>query len=197
MIRKFAFFIITLVFSATAFSQKMNVRITMDNRVADAKSDTIYYNPNRLLTWSDFQGEPKSNNVAGAMTGAVTASGFAFNASMNMRDNVVNLNVNVYTYFSKKNSWKKPDIGTAYHLLHEQRHFDITRLGAQKFYTELHKTDFTLSNYTELLSSIFKKVSEDNNILQQKYDSETRNSMNTTEQLQWNDKIADELKRLY
>lgn len=193
MIRLSGVLLLALIFSNSAFCQKVVVKVTMENKVAGLNSDTIYYSETRPLDWDDFQGVPQTGSVAGA----VTSSGFAFNANMNMMGNDVRLNVNVYTFFSKKHSWKKPNINSTYHLIHEQRHFDITRLSAQKFYNQLQKADFTLNNYNKLLTALFNQAYEENNILQDKYDSETNHSINNTAQLQWNDKIAQELKSLY
>ncbi|MEO6330390.1 MAG: hypothetical protein ABIO55_15755 [Ginsengibacter sp.] len=192
MIKQPGILVFILLFSISAFSQKVFVEVTMNNKVADTKNDTIYYNINRPLTWDDFKGVPDYNSPGGA----VTSSGFAFNANMNMVGNNVYLNLKVSTFFSKKNSWKKPDIGSDYHLLHEQHHFDITRISAQKFYNELLSANFTLDNYQKLLSSIFNKVFEENNMLQQKYDNETRHSIDTASQFQWNNKIAGQIKSL-
>ncbi len=86
--------------------------------------------------------------------GAVTASGFAYDAEMNMFENKINLNIWVYIFFNKRSSWKKPNINSDYHLLHEQRHFDITRISAEKFCNELVKANFTLNNYKQLLPSV-------------------------------------------
>lgn len=192
MVKRFSVLIFLLFFWSLTFSQKVIVKVTMDNRVADTKNDTIFYNVNRPLTWDDFKGVPDYNSVGGA----ITASGFAFNANINMVSNTIYLNVNVFTFFSKKNSWKKPNINSAYHLLHEQHHFDITRISAQKFYNELIKANFTSANYNNLLTAIFNKCFDDNNMLQQQYDKETNHSINTKSQLEWNDKIAQEVKAL-
>jgi hypothetical protein len=178
--------------SAQSFSQKVVLKVTMGNKEADAKNDTIYYSEKRPLTWDDFKGTPDYNSVGGA----VTSSGFAFNANMNMNANTVYLNVNVFAFFSKKHSWKKPNINSDYHLLHEQHHFDITRICAQKFYDELLKANFTLNNYNELMTSIFNKAFDENNELQKQYDSETNHSINTKAQLEWNDRIEKAVKKL-
>ena len=192
MIKQFLVLVLIVLLSEAAFSQKIVLKVSMENKIADAKNDTIYYNVNRQLTWADFKGLPDYNSVGGA----VTSSGFAFNANMNMNGNIVYLNVNVYAFFSKKNSWKKPDINSAYHLLHEQHHFDITRLSAQKFYDELLKANFTFSNYNNLLTSIFNKCFDENNALQKEYDDETNHSINNKAQLQWNDKIEQQVKKI-
>jgi len=60
MIRQLSILVFILGFSVPAFCQKVSVKVTMDNKVADAKNDTLYYNANRLLTWDDFKGVPDS-----------------------------------------------------------------------------------------------------------------------------------------
>jgi hypothetical protein len=164
----------------------------MENKISNPANDTIYYNINRPINWDDFKGIPDYNNPGGA----ITASGFAFNANMSMSGKDIYLNVGVYTFFSKKNSWKKPNINSNYHLLHEQHHFDITRISAEKFLNDLSEANFTVNNYNKLLSSLFNKAFDENTALQKKYDNETRHSINTSEQLKWNDKIVQEIKSI-
>lgn len=184
--------IFILFLSVKGFTQKVVVDAAIENKVAGENSDTIYYDFKRPLTWDDFKGVPDYNNPGGA----ITSSGFAFNAQMNMENDVIHLSVRVYTFFSKKRSWKKPGINSDYHLLHEQRHFDITRLYAQKFCNELAKADFTAANYNKLLTSLFNTSFTESNDLQQRYDDETQHSIKTAEQLKWNDKIGQELSRM-
>jgi hypothetical protein len=192
MCKKFSVLTLVIFFSIQCFSQKVILNVSMENKISNPSNDTIYYNINRPLTWDDFKGAPDYNSPGGA----ITASGFAFHANMNMVGNDIYLNVGIYTFFSKKNSWKKPNINSAYHLLHEQHHFDITRISAEKFRNELLKANFTVNNYNKLLSSIFKTSFDENNVLQEKYDTETKHSINTSEQLKWNDKITQEVKSL-
>ena len=190
MANKLGAFIFMLFFSFAAFSQKVILNVSMENKVSKPTNDTIYYNINRPITWDDFKGTPDYNNPGGA----ITASGFAFDANMNTVGNDIYLNVGIYTFFSKRKSWKKPNINSNYHLSHEQHHFDITRISAEKFLNEILRANFTVNNYNKLLSSLFTKAFDENTALQQKYDSETRHSINTSEQLKWNDKIEREIK---
>ena len=132
----------------------MIVYVFMENRKTSTGSDTIYYDFNRSLKWSDFKGKSDQNYFAGA----VTASGFAFDSQMDFDGTNISLNIGVYTFFAKNDSWKKPQINSDYHLLHEQHHFDITRIGSEEFINELKKAHFTRDNYTTLLTSIFNKV---------------------------------------
>ena len=188
----FLLFLTSLCLSFQSFSQKVNVTVVMDDKLSDPKSDMIYYDFNSPLTWADFQGKPDPNHFGGA----VTASGFSFNSQINYNDNKGELVIHVYTFFSKERSWEKPHVSSDYHLAHEQHHFDITRLGAEKFVSELKKAHFTVDNYKTLINSIFNKVYKENNELQVQYDAETKNSIDTAKQLEWNRKITEEIKEI-
>ena len=175
-----------------SFSQKVIVHAAIINKKSNPGRDTIYYDFNRKLTWSDFKGKPDENHFGGA----VTASGFAFDSKMNYDGRNIYLDIEVYTFFIKNDSWKKPQINSEYHLLHEQHHFDITRMGAEKLVDELAKANFTKDNYNSLLTSIFEKVYKENSDVQHLYDKETIHSIDTVKQKEWNNKIAGEIRKL-
>ena len=193
MMFKKIFLLIPVIFIlGLAFSQKVLLNVYMNNYKARPNSDTIYHDTSRILTWKDFKGIPEKNNPGGA----ITSSGFAFSTDIKVEYKVIYINVGVYTFFIKSESWKKPFIITDYHLLHEQRHFDITCLGAESFIKELVKAKFTKDNYNQVITKAFDKAFDDNTVLQQQYDRETRHSINREQQLLWNDKIAVEIKKL-
>ena len=164
----------------------------MENKKPSGRSDTIYYDFNRSLTWNDFKGKPDNNYFAGA----ITASGFAFDSEMKSDGKTIYLAIGIYAFFTRNDSWHKPGITSAYHLLHEQHHFDITRIGAQHFLEAVQKAHFNMDNYTRLLTAIFNRVYDENAAMQHKYDAETNHSINVAKQLEWNDKIASEIQRL-
>ena len=87
-------------------------------------------------------------------------------------------------------------MNSAYHLEHEQHHFDITRLGAQKLVEEIKKAHFTKNNFQKLLNSIFNKVYDENIAWQHQYDKETKNSMDIAKQKEWNEKISAQIAGL-
>lgn len=194
MIRYKIFLLLLIGFAGThdCFSQNVIVNVFVKTRKAKPDNDTIYYDFNRNLTWQDFKGIPDNNNFGGA----VTASGFAFDSQMNFDGKNIYLNIAVYTFFSKSDSWKKPQINSGYHLLHEQHHFDITRLGTQKLISEIAKAHFTKDNYNALVTSLFDKAYKENQSIQLQYDRETDHSLNVNKQLEWNDKIAAEIQEL-
>jgi hypothetical protein len=184
-------FILTLL-SVSTIAQKVTVHVFMENKTAPETSDTIYYDFNRKLAWKDFQEKPQP----GVPWGAMTASGFSFNSPMNIDGDKIDITVGVFTFFIKHDSWKKPDINSDYHLEHEQRHFDITRLYAQKLMEDIKKANFTGSNFKQLLNSIFDKAYDENIAMQHQYDLETKNSMDVQKQRQWNLKISGEIEKL-
>ncbi|MFS8082492.1 MAG: hypothetical protein ACMG51_03495 [Ginsengibacter sp.] len=186
------FFVFAMLYSSSIVAQKTIVSAVMENHLNKASSDTIYYDFDQKLNWKDFQGTPGTQ----PSIGAITASGFAFHSSMDYVNNVLKIRIGVYTFFTKHDSWKKKDINSDYHLEHEQHHFDITRLGAQKFLDGIQKANFTMKNYQQLMNSIFSKIYDENIQLQQQYDRETKNSMDVDKQTEWNKKITDKINAL-
>jgi hypothetical protein len=185
-------FVLIIGENASAQPPKVFVTVYMDHKRTNPKSDTIYHDVARRLTWDDFKGKPDYNHFGGA----VTSSGYAFNADIVMENMKLYLNVNVYTFFTKSRSWKKPNITTDYHLQHEQLHFDITRLGAENFVKELSKANFTKDNYNKVLNEVFDRTYAQTIAMQKAYDLETKHSINTEHQLRWNAKIKEELSKL-
>lgn len=162
----------------------------LDNKISSPNSDTIYYDINRKLTWDDFKGKPDMNHKGSA----VTSSGFAYSWNGQDDGETLYLNISVYTFFTKNNSWKKSMVNSDYHLLHEQRHFDITKLGADNFVKELKNTSYTIKNYQQLISQIFDRVYDENLALQHEYDLETKHSLDKQKQELWNERIPKALK---
>jgi hypothetical protein len=187
------FSLLTLIFICSpCWSQKVLVTVFMQPKVTRPSSDTIYHEVKQRLTWKDFKGVPDTKHFGGA----VTSSGYAFDADIKVENKVIYLNVGVYVFFTKSHSWKKPSINSDYHLLHEQLHFDITRLGAESFIKQLLTAKFTKENYNQVLESVFDKSYNENIALQHQYDKETRHSILTQQQHHWNVKIAEEMKKL-
>lgn len=184
------FFFSCILICHQGSSQQVLVNVHYVTRTNHAKSDTIYYQSDRKLTWADFKGKPDVNHFGSA----ITASGFAYDADMAYDGNKIVMDFYVYTFFLKKDSWKKPYINGSYHLEHEQKHFDITYIGAMNFVNELRHARFTSQNFKNLPSQIFNKANEENTAMQNQYDRETKHSINTEAQLAWNKKIAEMLE---
>ena len=192
MFKKLFPFISFIFICCCGYSQKVLVNVFMEDRVAKPSNDTIYHDVKTKLTWNDFKGIPDTKHYGGA----VTASGYAFDADIKIERKIIYLNIGVYVFFTKSQSWKKPSINSDYHLLHEQVHFDITRLGAENFIKQLVNSKFTKENYNQVLDSVFDRSYNQNIAMQDQYDRETQHSINRQVQLKWNDKIAEEMRKL-
>lgn len=174
------FFVLSVLFgpntpsnSATAFIKEKN------------SSDTIYWNSNRKLVWSDFRGTPGR----GTSTVALTSSGIG----MSYRKGVNNtIQIDVSCVFYCRTSWVKEEGRNDTVLLHEQLHFDITELYARK----LRKAIMQLSERQKDWTTV-KRVYDDLNrqcsLRQELYDSDTHHSIIYERQLRWVAMINDEL----
>lgn len=179
-------------FSFSSKGQTIRVNVTYRDKPAQS-ADTLYYTPGIRLRWPDFQGAPDPTTSAGA----VTASGFAFHAVTLHHGSVVQVNIQVYAYFTKHDSWKKPEVNSDYYLLHEQNHFNITYLSTLKFMDRIKKTKFTVRNINRQLNDLFDQAYQENNRLQNQYDTATSNSINKEQQEKWNQKIKEWLSQSF
>lgn len=153
-------------------------------------SETIYYTTSRPLVWNDFKGKPDDSSVAAA----ITASGFGYKADFKSVGTKSQLNIAVYCYFSKKNSWVKPGRTTAYILTHEQHHFDISFIAANIFLDKLKAAGITKANYNTLLPKLYNECVALMNKMQNDYDGQTKNGQLKDVQLQWNDFVSGKVK---
>jgi len=146
--------------------------------------DTIYWSPGYKLQWTDFKGTP-DNTVEYA---AITESGIAYSYSYTG----TSFTFKVVAFFAKYKSWKTEKVNSNT-LKHEQGHFDITEIFAQKLKTELKKLipkRITLENDMAIL---FKKILSEKEEMQKRYDAETQFGTNQVIQVKWLDKIHEQL----
>jgi hypothetical protein len=171
---------------------QITVNIKWQQSKALPSSDTIYYNSQQKLIWSNFKGKP----VIGGEALAVTHSGFGFNAGVKYANNNTDINITVYCFFSKQYSWVIPGKESDYALTHEQHHFDVTYIAANLFIKKLQAAKFTRNNYNALLDKFYVESCRDLEKMQNDYDGKTRNGRLTTIQAEWNKKIDKQLASL-
>ena len=153
---------------------------------------SIKWQDNYKLSWSDFKGVPNKNSDAAA----VTSSGITFGYRLSkVNDNVESINVELSAHFYPEKSWVKPNDADNHILGHEQLHFDITELHARKLRRAI--LEIALSNSIhEELDAIHLKMITDLNMLQNLYDNETDFSRNHESQVEWQNYIKRELETL-
>ena len=145
-------------------------------------ADVIYYNANKKLVWADFKGTPGPPSVIAA----ITSSGFGYSAGMKSTNGKGEINVSVYCYFSKPNSWVRNGKTTAYILNHEQHHFDATYICTKKFIEKIRNTNITTTNMNDVLAKLYKECSAEMRKMQADYDGETMNGQFKDKQEKWN-----------
>ncbi|TAI48258.1 DUF922 domain-containing protein [Flagellimonas allohymeniacidonis] len=151
--------------------------------------ESILWNPNRKLSWSDFKGKiPPA-----AVPAATTASGISYKYSANLIHHEVDLDFEVNAYFYPNESWYKPNDCDDLILSHEQLHFDISELFARKMRKKLARTSFS-DNVKAEIRRIYKDILQELEDFQDQYDWETNFSRNREKQLEWNKKIAKALQ---
>lgn len=148
------------------------------------KSSQIDYSPSRKLAWNDFKPGIKKNNTA-----ALTHTEISY--SITWKNDT--MQVNVSCIFDKMKSVVFEKTKTDYVLNHEQRHFDISYLFAQKFIATLKREP----NLTvEKVDALYGRIMEEWNIYQSRYDADTELSVATFQQSLWNQMIDMQLKNL-
>lgn len=184
--------LIFFLMAANAAAAQLTVNIQWQSIKPGYIGDTIYYDADSKLTWVDFKGKPDAASPAGA----ITESGFGYRMSMQSYNNKMSIHVTIFCYFNKNKSWVKKGMKTAYALLHEQHHYDITYINTCLFIQKLNAAKLTKSNFTSLVESIYDECFAALNKMQDEYDGETSNGRTENMQLFWNKKIDAQLATL-
>lgn len=148
--------------------------------------NSIYWTDSHKLSWDDFKGKAIPNNISAAMT----YSSITFEIEVE-NDSAI---ITIENIFDKKQSWVKNSGKTNYILNHEQKHFDISEIYARKLRKKLSEEQFEFSSIQKNISKIVKDNYKEAISFQNKYDKETKHSVNIEKQEIWNEKIEDELK---
>ena len=154
--------------------------------------DTVYYQQ-RKVVWSDFKGPIRSNESFGA---AIFTS-FGFESKIYVEKNTVTVEITPKVFTDKNMSWAKPEIKNTYALGHEQLHFDICYLQTLRFLEKI-KT-FKEETQDDLISRIkyeYLEYYRETHKIQVQYDEESNHSINRPKQIEWQERIAGELKKM-
>ncbi|MEX0996637.1 MAG: hypothetical protein WDZ45_06290 [Flavobacteriaceae bacterium] len=155
-------------------------------------------NPNRIewqegekLAWEHFLGKPDSRSSFAALT----HSSVEFSYNVRNENGKLTLTTRVNTYFDKEMSWFKSKEVNDHILKHEQAHFDISEIHTRKL-REAFAGYRVTKNFENDLSAFFSKINFEREKMQKQFDKETDHSRNFDKERQWQDFIAEELKRL-
>jgi hypothetical protein len=150
-------------------------------------ANRIVWKENQVLNWDNFKGKaPNSSSLV-----AETNSGIHFGYTCSGET----MDWNIYAYFDQELSWRKPNASKSI-LMHEKLHFDISELYARKLRKRLHLLKHPCSLEKVELQKIFNEVVADHKQRQKKYDLETKHSLDSIRQIQWNSWVEQELSYL-
>ncbi|UNY98853.1 hypothetical protein MQE36_00520 [Zhouia spongiae] len=152
--------------------------------------EIIIWEAGQKLAWADFKGTPKINSNAVA----VTSSGIGYKLITRTDQGNSNYEVVVFAYFSTQDSWYKPKYVNDNVLAHEQLHFDITALYAQKLIYEIGKLSFNDDVELEL-EKMHDRITIEMDSVQKAYDKQTESSVHESAQVLWQSKIEGKLKK--
>ena len=148
-------------------------------------------NFNYLVRWSDFtpahvrpHGVDEDAQITVEMRPDFRARG--------SRRSIVITNVTVNIIIVSTHTWALSTQTTNADLLaHEQRHYDITALGAREYYDELLTiTAPTQSAFIELTRSLRDHIQQQINRVNTNYDTQTNHYLNRAAQQTWDQRIA-------
>jgi hypothetical protein len=186
--------IVTSFFFFSSFVKKEKKSITMQvvyDSTAFAKSkDTVLYSLQKKLSWLDFKTTPPLN----VNTVANSSVGFKFNAGIRNKNDDIVVIVKISSFFIRSKSWGKDKNKTDYILKHEQKHFDLSRYGAELFRRSIALQKLTENNINQCLQNAYSESWNTYVQLQAQYDKETNHSINKAKQEIWNIKIDSLLR---
>lgn len=167
----------------------LRVVFTDDARITT--DDTVHYNPDRKLTWDDFRADLRR----GSHYAAEVFTSFAYEGKSSVKNGIITLNLMVKSYMLKTSSWGRVDAKNPYALNHEQRHFDITKIIAERFKRKIHPDSLTIEDYNSIVQYQFIESFREMNRMQKQYDDETNHSTSQADQERWNGRIDAELRK--
>jgi hypothetical protein len=152
--------------------------------------DTVYYHKSRPLDFNDFKAKTPQNTKYQA---AIFPS-FGYDMRREFHDGMIEVRIDLKVYMVKSASWASPMVKNPYSLNHEQRHFDLVKLIAERFRKKLASENLTPDNYEGIINFEYLEFYRQMNQLQEKYDEETGHGTNRIMQTVWNKRIDQELQ---
>lgn len=151
-----------LIVSSTVFAQ-------------NSDEELLDWSASRKLTWADYKSLPEPESDAAASTTTYLAISYDINNR--------GFRYKIESRFSKTRSWGLHK--TAYILSHEQGHFDIAEIFARKLNKKMSEYKFDKRTYGKDLDKIYDEVTKEKTAFQNKYDRQTKHSINKEEQAKW------------
>jgi len=146
--------------------------------------ERIVWQPNKMLSWADFKGNPNGNGNFGASA----SSGISQSYEINNKGILDKSETTVVAHFYPEYSWYRAKDTTARLLKHEQTHFDITEVHARMLRARIQSYNFT-SRSKEEVKELYEEIENKRRAMQRAFDEETNHSINKEIEKKWEGKI--------
>ncbi|WP_051359765.1 hypothetical protein [Adhaeribacter aquaticus] len=166
------------------------IKVNITDFTYNTDNDTVFYTVKRPLNWSDFQASPRANQFAAAVFPS-----FAYEGGSDVENGIIQVNLKMKVYVLKSSSWVRAPAKDDYTLNHEQRHFDIVKIIAERFKRKVQPDSLNLEDYNSIIQYKYIESFREMNKLQDKYDGETQHGTNHMAQEVWNNRIDADLKK--
>ncbi len=173
-----------------ALANKITITFNNITTRTPASSDTVFYHPDRPLTWDDFRAPPPATSRYAAQI----MPGVTYEGHSEVDKGKINVKLKLKVFMLKDQSWVRPIGHNDYALNHEQRHFDIARLAMEDFIRRLNPDSLSLNDYNSNIQYQYIEMYRALGLRQQQYDNETGHGINQSIQGLWNAKIDAELR---
>ena len=181
---------------ATAIRRANNTEPTLTQTIDAqiARDDGIVWSPRRPLTWADFKGNPPDD-------GGIVAAHTRYTIVHGLRCVGAKFEYRVVAAFQPNDSWVRHAIlrtpaDSARALRHEQTHFDLSEVHARRLRRYFAELMAPCSLSSDDLASTANRMERDEKAAQARYDSETENSRNATQQARWDKEVQSQLAAL-
>jgi len=179
--------------SQSTQSSQAHVEVTIIiNHETLKDTDQINYDRNRPISREDFKGEPDDLSIGAA----ATYSGIAMKYSFEKGADKVKLNITITASFDKTKSWWKTKINPEATRAHEQMHFDITAITTCELAEKIKNAILTPDDYQEQIEALHKEAMKQLQLMQNKYDKETKHGSLKNEQERWNKMIKEKVTQM-
>lgn len=172
-------------FKSRPLAKSIRLEILEENQISTGNK--VFYDPERPLVWEDFKARPS----ALSKNNATIFTSFSLQGVSQMDSGSVVQTLEISVYMLPYQSWVKNQ--SDYGLNHEQRHFDLVRIVADRLIFKLKSMDLDLDFYQAKINESYLDAYREMNRIQEKYDSQTQNGIDTLEQENWNQLIDEAL----
>ncbi|WP_194774991.1 DUF922 domain-containing protein [Pararhodonellum marinum] len=167
-----------------------SVRLQLMDHPGGANKDTVFYSEDRPLVWGDFTDRPSSRSSFNA---AIFTS-FSMEGNPYVEDGEIVLPVEIKVYMLPGSSWVRGSGQNDYSLNHEQRHFDLVKVVADRLRDRLQHMELDPEDYDGSLNQAFFDAYREMNQWQEIYDAQTQHGLKRNAQENWNLALDQALK---